>query len=266
MIEAFLSSRERADTSMFLRANLRARGLVDEGRPQEGTYVLELHGARVTGVAGFFWNGMILTQADDPEELARAARAAVPTREIEGLGGPWKQIVRARTALGLDGETAAVARPEILYAVSTAELTIPETRAICRPPRPDEHALLAGWRAEFSIEGLGATDGPELREQSAREIDVLVERKVAFVLEDEGRAVAFSAFNAALPDVVQIGGVWTPPENRGKGYARAVVARSIRAWGGPRAVLFTNAQNVAARRAYESIGFVAVDEYGLILF
>ncbi|HEY6061485.1 MAG TPA: GNAT family N-acetyltransferase, partial [Gemmatimonadales bacterium] len=81
------------------------------------------------------------------------------------------------------------------------------------------------------------------------------------------RPVAFSAFNAALPDIVQVGGVWTPPELRNRGYGRAVVAGSLldaRSRGVTRAVLFAERED--AKRAYVGIGFRVVGEYGLLLF
>lgn len=101
------------------------------------------------------------------------------------------------------------------------------------------------------------------------EIARLEEIRSQWILLESGRPVAYSAFNARLPDVVQIGGVWTPPELRGRGYARAVVAGSLleaRREGVYRAVLFTGVENVAARRAYEAIGFRVVGDYGLVIF
>jgi uncharacterized protein len=88
------------------------------------------------------------------------------------------------------------------------------------------------------------------------------------VLVDGTTPVAYSGSNAMLPDVVQIGGVWTPPERRGRGYARCVVAGSLvaaRKQGVARAVLFADPANAAARAAYLSIGFVIVGDYGLVL-
>nr|WP_274517504.1 GNAT family N-acetyltransferase [Fortiea contorta] len=75
---------------------------------------------------------------------------------------------------------------------------------------------------------------------------------------------------ARLPDIVQIGGVWTPPALRGKGYAKSVVAGSLLAaktQGVERAILFTNRQNSAAQAAYRGIGFHPTgEEFGLVLF
>ena len=68
--------------------------------------------------------------------------------------------------------------------------------------------------------------------------------------------------------MVQVGGVFTPPELRGRGHARAVVAGSLlsaRAAGVSRAVLFTERENAPARRAYQALGFRVVGDYGMVL-
>jgi predicted GNAT family acetyltransferase len=80
--------------------------------------------------------------------------------------------------------------------------------------------------------------------------------------------VSYSVFNATLPEIVQIGGVWTPSELRGRGYARSVVAGSLlaaREQGVRRAVLFADPLNAAARAAYLALGFRIVGDYGLVL-
>src|SRR5262249_52612945 len=89
----------------------------------------------------------------------------------------------------------------------------------------------------------------------------------SWVLEVDGVAVAFQQFNAMLSDVVQVGGVWTPPALRNRGYARAVVAgalRAARADGVRRGVLFTAETNVPAQRAYRALGFTRVGDWGLL--
>src|SRR5206468_11065013 len=71
-----------------------------------------------------------------------------------------------------------------------------------------------------------------------------------------------------LPEIVQIGGVWTPPELRGRGYGRAVVAGSLlaaRERNVRRAVLFADPRNTAAQRAYLALGFRIAGDYGLVL-
>ena len=90
-----------------------------------------------------------------------------------------------------------------------------------------------------------------------------------FVAEAGGVPVAMSALNAVLPDTVQIGGVYTPPAFRSRGYGRAVVAGSLvtaRDRGVVRSILFTDAENVGAQRAYRAIGFRIVGTYGVVFF
>ena len=74
---------------------------------------------------------------------------------------------------------------------------------------------------------------------------------------------------ARIPETVQIGAVWTPPELRGRGYARAVVAGALRtaaSEGARRAVLFTGESNTPARQTYQGLGFRRVGDYGIVLF
>lgn len=125
---------------------------------------------------------------------------------------------------------------------------------------------LVDWSVAYAREALQRADAPTLRDECARGVALIHERQSDWVLVD-GDLVAYSAFNARLPDVVQIGGVWTPPELRGRGYGRAVVAGSlldVRARGVGRAVLFAERED--AKRAYHGIGFRKVGEYGLVLF
>ena len=84
-----------------------------------------------------------------------------------------------------------------------------------------------------------------------------------------GIPVSCCSFNARLPDMVQIGGVFTPSQHRQRGYARAVVAGALleaRRQGVAAAILFTGSGNEAAQRAYLGIGFEAVGDYAITLF
>jgi predicted GNAT family acetyltransferase len=61
-----------------------------------------------------------------------------------------------------------------------------------------------------------------------------------------------------LPDVVQVGGVYTPPALRGKGHARLALALHLaeaRGKGVGRAILYAFSEPAA--RAYRAIGFQA---------
>ena len=141
-------------------------------------------------------------------------------------------------------------------------------RLRCRHPEERELELLTEWRVCFSIEALGATDGPDLRAASRADVRLLHQRSADWLLLARDTPVSYSVFNAMLPEIVQIGGVWTPPDLRGRGYARAVVAGSLlaaRKQGVARAVLFADPLNASAKRAYLALGFRIVGDYVLVL-
>lgn len=270
-LDAFLAS--YADTSMFLRANARSAGLADHGEPMQGTYVAAMQAGQIAGVAAHCWNGMVLVQAPDGHAAAVAREAVRRSgRAVTGFSGPWDQVVAARRALDLGTAPVAKDSRDELYVLDLARLTVPAGLASgelrCRHPDPGELDLLVDWRVQFALEALGATDGPELRRASRADVLLQHQRGGDWVLLAGSRPVSYSVFNAMLPEIVQIGGVWTPPEQRGRGYARSVVGGSLlaaRKQGVGRAVLFADPQNAAARAAYLALGFGIVGDYGLVL-
>jgi GNAT superfamily N-acetyltransferase len=266
-LEAFLAP--RAESSMLLRGNARAAGLVDGGQRLQATYAAAWQDDAIVAVAACAWNGVVLLQVPAPEwmEVARVA-VAHSGRVVTGLSGPVAQVRAARTLLGLDGRAATLDGDEELFTLVLADLLVPPPLAErgwhCRPPLLQELPLLIRWRIAYAIETLGATAGPALDAEVARSITAHPPHSVLVV---DGAPGAMTTFNARLPDIVQIGGVYTPPELRSRGYARAAVAGSlqvVRGEGVQRAVLFT--ASVPARRAYEALGFAAVGRYSLVMF
>ncbi|MEO8185467.1 MAG: GNAT family N-acetyltransferase [Deltaproteobacteria bacterium] len=85
--------------------------------------------------------------------------------------------------------------------------------------------------------------------------------RVEFAVRGE-QLLSLSTFNAALPDIVQLGGIYTPPALRGRGYVKHAIAaqlREARERGASRAVLFT--KNPNAVRAYEALGFSRIGDF-----
>ena len=272
VLEAFLL--RHADSSMFLRSNARVSGLDDHGQPYQATYAAAFEDGQMVAVAAHTWTGMVLVQA--PAHLADVVRTAVAHsgRRVVGISGPWSHVVAARSALDLDQSPALLNSHEILYAIELARLVVPaplaDGRLRCRRLRRDEIDRIAEWRVAYAREMRSRPDTPALPVSSRQETERLHAQGLAFVVVDAAdQPLAFSAFNATLPDSVQIGGVWTPPAWRGRGYARAVVAGSLldaRARGVTRGVLFTAEENRPAQRAYEALGFRVVGDYGLLGF
>jgi GNAT superfamily N-acetyltransferase len=274
-LEQFLAAHR--DTSMFLRSNARRAGLVYEGAPFQAVHVGSFQGDTLTGVAAHAWNGLMLFQAPDgPDAVATLARACAERSErpVTGFAGPLAQVKAGRAALGLTDAPAAMDGCEWLYAMDLADIIVPDAlrngTIVCRPPRADERELLCEWRFAYDIETLGSPDSDETRERSTAFLDrQIADGDVWVATEAAAEApmpVSLSAFNAALPDIVQLGGIYTPPALRGRGYAKAAVAHSLlmaRERGASRAVLFT--ENPSAARSYEAVGFRRTGDYSLVL-
>jgi uncharacterized protein len=268
-LEAFLAA--YPESSMFLRANLRRVGLVDNGEPYQGTYVASFAGPEMTGAIAHFWNGTLHVQAPASVETLAPATVDASCRAVSGLLGPAEQVARARRALGLEAAATTTDSRDDLFALSLAALIAPPciAKTVIRAPRTEELDRMADWSASFHREALGFAGGAELERNCRDQVRRLQEERAQFVLAIAGEPVAYAAFNAVLPDVVQLGGVWTPPEFRGRGYGRRVVAGALlqaRAAGADRAVLFTGPENNAAQSAYRSLGFARVGDYGLVIF
>jgi len=270
-LEAFLL--QRRDTSMFLRSNALAAGLVFDGQRLQATYVGGFRGGHLVGVAALCWNGMLLLQAPEQlEDIIERVTIDSPT-PVRGLSGPAAQVRAARSALGLDAAPALLEEDEELFSLDLVGWSPPaqlarEPRVSCRAPLPSERSLMRAWRFAYEVESLGREPDDDLaRAQSDGWLDAQLDDDVAWVAVAGGVPVSFSGFNAVLPDIVQLGAVYTPPEHRGRGYARAAVAHSAQVGeerGATRAVLFT--KNPSAVKSYEAVGFRRSGDFGLVLF
>jgi uncharacterized protein len=266
-LEAFLSSHR--DSSMFLRSNVRLSGLVYRQAAFHGQYLAAFNGEAIVSVIAHAWNGVLLVQT--PERAADVARAVVASsgRKVTGILGPRAHVAAAREALGLDDAPLQTQRDETLFGLELEQLVVPtldealESRAL----QPRDRATIIDWRVAYNVETLEGNDGPDALIAASTWFDWLLADGTARVATKGGELLSLSAFSARLPDVVQLGGIFTPPALRRRHYARAVIAASLiaaRDSGVQRAVLFANNQN--AIRAYESLGFERTGEFGLVLF
>jgi RimJ/RimL family protein N-acetyltransferase len=263
-LDAFLAP--LSDTSMFLRGNIRAHGVCGGAADFATRIWLDRERGAIVGVIGLTTSGMVLVQmpsaqAQGMQRAARTLRGALAS----GVAGEAGQVRAFRAAAGLD-RAAARDKDEPLYALDLAELELPRGPGGVRAPGPADAPLLEAWRAAYDVEALGVS--PQAAADSAPgEVARMIEARACRVIEHDGAPVGMTAVNTALPEAVQVGGVYTPPEFRGRGFARRAVAlhlHELRSAGVRRAVLF--AASSAACRAYEAVGFRRVGTYALVLF
>lgn len=257
-LDAFLAS--HAHRSMHLRAEL------GRGRVRSNFALARRHG-RIVGAAVQLATGMIALQAP----VAAGALAAAVLRNtrwrLGGFFGPEDQVQAACRYLGADAVALLEDAHEDEFALDLGELRLPailqEKTLVCRLAGEADFDHLVQWRIAFRIAAMGDAAGPALEKTSRSDISSQLPAGNLFILEGAA-PLSCCSFNARLPDMVRIGNVWTPPELRGNGYARAVVAGALeiaRQSGVTAAVLATARENSAAKAAYRSIGFKLLGDY-----
>ncbi len=254
---------EHSHSSMYLRAALRGTG-------EHRSFAIGRREGRIVGAAAHAASGMLLLQAPRDANALASAALAISGRRLAGLLGPWDQVQQARLAMGLADADLRKNMHEDLFALALPELRLPAPLATgqvrCRVAGEADFELLLAWRAAFREAALKDTPGPQLIATSRAEVTALLATGSLFVLES-AIPLACCSFNARLPEMVQIGNVWTPPALRGQGHARSVVAGALAIAannGVATAVLSTGRSNVAALAAYRSIGFQLVGDYATV--
>lgn len=261
-IEAFLVG--HSDTSMFLRANLAEHGPCGgEARNATRMWIRETDGA-VAGVLGITTAGFVLVQI--PGAIPPEAAGLLATCRINGIFGATGQVREMQMLLGLSAADAQLDDDEPLYSLDLAELKPTAGTTRLREATETDRPLLLDWRIAYLMETLHFSAG-DAGDLAGSDVDAMLGRRSLMLLEDESRPVAMTSFNAILPDTVQIGNVFTPGAERGRGHARRAVALHLeraRAEGVKRAILF--ASGPAASRAYEAIGFRQIGHFTLLFF
>src|SRR5262249_41732360 len=162
---------------------------------------------------------------------ALAAQRDARRASVIGFVGPAAQIVAIRPILGPRDRPLLKDSLEILFALDLALLELPpvlaDGRAVARRARaahlhllvparsPAPHAdrdLRVRGRHVYMVETLARRSGRALLARARA--DLKDRLATAWLLEVAGEPVACQSFNATLPDMVQVGGVWTPPDLR----------------------------------------------------
>ncbi|MGJ8544223.1 MAG: GNAT family N-acetyltransferase [Sulfitobacter sp.] len=260
-LERFLS--DHAATSMYLRGNLAAQGAEDRTHPYGGRYFMV--DDPICGVFGLTNSGMMLVQLPHaPAPVWQGLAACLKGCTLKGTSGAPSQVKTALAALGLGQADCHLWVHEPLFHLTLADL--PATQAKLRSPQPEDADLLQDWFTNYQLEtGLSKSAADAAAEAQNRVARALGSADLGLLIE-EGRPAAMAGISARLPDMVQIGGVYTPPPARGRGLGRrvtaAVLANAARQ-GATQAVLFANGP--AAVRAYEAIGFRQIGQYQIAL-
>jgi predicted GNAT family acetyltransferase len=132
-----------------------------------------------------------------------------------------------------------------------------------RPATECDRPFLLDWFTAFVSEiGEVVTEAPE------KMVDGGLKRQSIYLWED-GTPVSWASGSQSLPTAARIGPVYTPPEYRRKGYARACVAalsQKLLDQGCDRCFLFTDLANPTSNHIYQQIGYRPICDWHDYLF
>jgi RimJ/RimL family protein N-acetyltransferase len=256
-IEEFLY--QHAETSMFLLSNLLNHGIGDSDHKHATTCWVHMQNGQITGVFGIANSGFCVAQAPDAAAKDWADWATqMQGRALHGMTGMPDQVDAALIAFGVQDAAFSVNDDTPLYALDHRNL--PDLVTPMRCATSGDEAVLAKWFEGFALDTRTVgSQAQAKRDGTIRAADAIDNPDVMLLVHND-TPVAMAAINARLPEIVQVGGVYTPPANRGRGYARRAVAGLLKAQVGvDRSILF--AADKAAARAYEAIGYRLIGAY-----
>jgi len=259
--------REDKTGTVYLRSLVHEYGISPSDHLSHGRFYGCRHRGRLTAVA-FAGNSRNLTTFGHPEDLE-----PLMTRVLEGpyvprlFVGPENHAPTVRRTLFRDGLRARLDRRQAYYVLDRSALP-PLEELELRPATAGDMDEVIRAHAAMISEDLtipkGQLDLARLKELAGRR---LRDRKV-WVHMDGGRLVFKTEEIARAPEAVLVGGVYTTPAYRGRGFASrgmASWARALFAEGIEALALHVNAGNTPAFRAYERAGFTRRAMLRLIL-
>jgi uncharacterized protein len=233
--------------------------------PARSHVAVAVDGERLLGVA--YW-GRQLALAAEPEALPafgeharrrRGERMIVGSRET--VRAFW-QIVRSWHPV-----PRLVRDRQLVMMIDRPRIRSFATPVTVRHARMNEWSAVADGSARMIRQELGYDPGRDSPDFAAN-IRQMIERKLWWVGSTGGRLCFFCNLGPWCERTMQLQGVWTPPELRGRGLAAASLAaicdRLLDV--SPTLSLYVNDFNDAAIALYRRVGFEHVGDFQTILF
>ena len=158
----------------------------------------------------------------------------------------------------LTGRSFRVQMSQRIYQLSRVANRVRAAGRLREPDQADD-ALMRKWRAAFSVEAEGM-DPAEAEKNAA---SPLPQSRHLMLWEVSGAVVSMAGFTGRTPNGIRVAWVYTPPENRGKGFAGACVAalsQKLLDDGRKLCFLYTDLANPTSNHVYQTIGYEPVTD------
>jgi predicted GNAT family acetyltransferase len=162
------------------------------------------------------------------------------------------------------GDVAEVHRRMRLFRLAKLMPPRPVPQGTSRPATPNDRALLIDWLGAFAIE----VGDPPTQDQGAAADERLSYGGIT-LWEADGVPVSIAGVTRTVAGMVRVGPVYTPPAQRGHGYAAgATVAVSQAALdaGATDVLLYTDLANPTSNALYQRLGYRPVEDRLVLSF
>jgi len=194
----------------------------------------------------------LLSHRHRPSSLVGTASSVLPLWDlVKGAWGPARSPRPVQPFMVLDRDSTVPLDPRV------RPVTIEEVDTLYP-------ACVAMFTEEVGVhpESVGTAQGYRAR------VTQLVSMGWSWAIIEDGTVLFKTEVGAATDVGCQLQGVWVHPDLRGTGIAApalASVIRQVRRAVAPAVTLYVNDHNLAARRAYERVGFRQVETFASIL-
>jgi RimJ/RimL family protein N-acetyltransferase len=267
-VHAFLE--QHANTSMFMLSNLEVNGPCIGESLNSGDFKMILEGGKVSAVFCLTRRTSILAEAGGRAEFAPVIVEACRAEPIAigGVLGEWKLAEAIWAVLrSSPGFKELYAAKEILQTLDLDQVAVSTPRTQVRQLLAEDFEQWGLMNAAFCAEEGLPLQGTLAERRALFERGAEARRWWGYF--EDGRMLAMAGLNAVYKQLGQIGGVYTAPDRRRAGLSRATMNALLRdaalVHELRRLVLFTGEHNHAARRLYQSLGFMTVGDFALLM-
>jgi uncharacterized protein len=172
--------------------------------------------------------------------------------EFKGCLGPRDSAIHLKTVLESFGVPMELNMEQRIYELNEQPRKR-EVDGFAKDFHIDDLPLFYRWYTSFIRESL-----PNQIEPSMEEVLEITERKKVFFWKKDQRLVSMAARTRETPNGSNISYVYTPPEERGRGFAQAITAHACEhafREGKKKVFLYTDLSNPISNHLYERLGF-----------
>ncbi|MFS4459596.1 GNAT family N-acetyltransferase [Bdellovibrio sp. HCB2-146] len=221
------------------------------------------NGKTVSGAVCFRANPMnlIITYAT-ARQLRLLCQHMIDTKEVfSGVVGPrFESETFATIWSELTGKKFDLGMAQKIYKLESV-IFPHRMNGTMKVATPADADFVFGWMKAFAEESL--PNDKRTDEQWKEFADRIIQRQGVHLWLVDDKPVAMALFSRPTQNGISVSGVYTPPANRKKGYASAVVAslsQKALDQGKKFCVLYTDIKNPTSNKIYQEIGYQEVCE------